>query len=526
MLTKLTGTSDPVQQLAAIEHDLQKMEHAYMEKLREGAYDSLSCYTEYMTPDEPPARHHEFMCDHLEAVERREPDVLRSTMSCPPGHAKTKFFSRMFPSWYLGRNPKDKFLAGGHSQSFAENELGKPVRALIQDERYQTVFPNVSLNPNWKAAGNWRLNNPRGGYVCKGVGQGIAGFRGNCGVIDDPFGSREDANSKIIRLKARNWLFSDFRLRLLPNSPLLIVATRWHMEDLIGVVEQMTKEGKGIPWKIINLTALIETEEEMANDPLGRGMNEPLWPDYFTLDELLELKATLPSSDWWALYKGHPRSPEGEVVKDSWFRRYKRLPVNGLGPDGSHMRGVKRVTISVDCANKATTRSNPSCIQVWIEDMHKRHYLAQNIVEKLEYIDLERKINDTARTWDASTIIVEDAGNGTTYIEKNRGYAPAAVVAIPTGNKSKEWRFDAVTPMIEGGEVWIPENKSEPWLEHYLDELLAFPNAPNDDQVDATSQYLEWARKKGHYGSRKLKGVNNTNKATRKKFTRSALLGR
>ena len=475
-----------------------------MEKLRDAAYDSLSCYTEFMTPDEPPAPHHEFMCAHLEAVESRQ--ILRSTMSCPPGHAKTKFFSRMFPSWYLGRNFKDKFLAGGHSQSFAENELGKPVRALIEEAKFGEVFAGVELNPKWKAAGNWRLNNNRGGYVCKGVGQSIAGFRGNAGVIDDPFGSREDAHSKIIRERVKKWLFADFRLRLLPNSPLMIVATRWHLEDLIGVVEQLTKEGRGIPWEIINLPAIIETEEEMALDPLGRDMGEPLWPDYYTRAELLEIKETGDQTDWWALYKGQPRNAEGNVVKNAWFRHYDRLPVNGLGPGGIIERGVKRITVSVDCANKATTRSNPSCITVWVEDMRRRHYLADVIVEKMEYVELEQRINEVARRWEANTIIVEDAGNGTTYIEKNRGTAPAPVVAIPTGNKSKEWRFDAVTPMIQGGEVYVPKKDAADWYDHYMSELLSFPNAPNDDQVDSTSQYLTWARSASSYGTRDLKG--------------------
>jgi len=514
----MTKTGDAARQLDALEYRIETMEQDYYGQLADSAHDSLSCYTEFMTPDEPPASHHEFMCDHLEAVERR--DVLRSTMSCPPGHAKTKFFSRMFASWYLGRNPKDKFLAGGHSQSFAENELGKPVRELILEEKFNVVFPNVTLNPKWKAAGNWRLNNNRGGYVCKGVGQGIAGFRGNCGVIDDPFGSREDAQSALMRLRAKNWLFSDFRLRLLPNSPLMIVATRWHQEDLIGVVEELTKLGKGIPWEIINLNALIETEQEMIVDPLGRSLMEPLWPDFYTIDELIEIRDTSAQTDWWALYKGKPRNAEGNVVKSKWFRRYDVLPSNLPGPDGIIQRGVKKVTVSVDCANKATTRSNPSAITVWVEDMHKRHYLAEVIVRKMEFIDLEKAINDTARKWEATTIIVEDAGNGTTYIEKNRGYAPAPIIAIPTGNKSKEWRFDAVTPAIEGGEVFIPRQGRADWLEHYLDELLTFPAAANDDQVDSTSQYLSWARSNNVYGTRKLKGTNQKGRGGKRKGAR------
>lgn len=481
------------------------LEKDFLIELKEAAPESLSCFIEFMTPDEPPARHHEFMCDHLEAIERR--DILRATFSMPPGHAKTKICSRYFSAWYLGRNPNHKYLQGGHSQNFAETEFGRPVRDIITDPKFQQVFPGIRLSSSSKAGGNWRLHGLRGGYVAKGVGQSIAGYRANCAGIDDPFGSREDAQSAVIRERTRAWLFTDFRTRLLPFSPLFIVATRWHQEDLIGMVEQYSKNGKGIPWTIINLNAIIETEEEMLADPMGRDLGEPLWPEFYGLDELLELKSTLPQMDWWALYKGKPRNEEGNVIKATWFRRYKRLPINGI-IDGQYVRQIRRVTVSVDCANKATQRANYTVATVWIEDTQRRHYLAHVERRRVELPELIPMIENLATHWGAHQILVEDAGAGSQYIQLRRGLAPCPVVAVETSNKSKEFRFDACAPMIEAGEVYIPDKTlGLAWLEPYEEELLSFPNGSSDDQVDSTSQYLAKSRVRGNYGARKIKGV-------------------
>ncbi|MBT8411275.1 MAG: hypothetical protein KJP02_05700, partial [Octadecabacter sp.] len=428
MLTNLTQTTELEGQFRALVEMLDRTEHRYGEILREHAYDDLSCFVEYMTPEEPPAAHHEYMCDVYMRIERRE--ALRGAVSMPPGHAKTKFFSRYGPAWYLGRNDRHIYLQGGHSQNFAENEFGRAVRQIIADPKFQSVFPGVDLHPRWQQSGNWYLRNGVGRYVAKGVGQGISGYRGNIGGIDDPFGSKEDADSPAMRMRAKNWLFADFRSRLLPSAPLWIIATRWHEDDLIGYVEKLTAEGKGIPWEIINLNGIIETEAEMATDPLGRSLMEPLWPDFYTIDEIMELKATLPSRDWWALYKGRPRDVEGEAVKSGWFKRFARHPWNRQNEDGSVDRVVRRVTLSVDCALKATQRSNPTAIGVWVEDMKRRHFLVEVKCERLEYPDMEKAINDLALKWGATAVLVEDAGNGTTFVKQNAGRWPHSVIAI------------------------------------------------------------------------------------------------
>ena len=93
-------TSEPSRWLEAVSNELGTTTETYLSLLKGMAPNSLSAFVEFMTPEEAPARHHEFFCDKLEAIERR--DLLRATFSCPPGHAKTKFCSRYYPAWYLG----------------------------------------------------------------------------------------------------------------------------------------------------------------------------------------------------------------------------------------------------------------------------------------------------------------------------------------------------------------------------------------------------------------------------------------
>lgn len=502
---KLTQTTDLTKQIACLWDMKARTEAAYHEKLRLAAPDNFSCFVEYMTPEEPPANHMEYLSSKLEASYRR--DIPRMTVSMPPGHAKTKYCSRMFPAWVLGNQPYWKYLQGGHTQQFAENEYGKEVRNIINDPRLGDVFPELALSTRSTAAGNWRLSNLRGGYVCKGAGQAIAGYRAHAGGIDDPFGSREDAESPLIRNRVGRWLFADFRTRFLPGSAFFIVATRWHIDDLIGRVEQMTKDGRGIPWEIINLNGLIETEAEMAADPLGRDLGEALWGDYYTTEHMLELKATLPAADWWSLIKGVPIIAEGNMVQQKWFQRFTKIPRDIVDDQGRIVeKNVRRITVSVDCANKATQRANYSVATVWIETLAGHHYLVHVARKKLELTGLIRLIEDTATQWKANVILVEDKGHGTAYIQQRAGKAPAPVIAIPV-DAGKEMRFDRVTPIIESGVVYLPQ--SAPWLPEYEAELLAFPNGTDDDQVDSTSQYLEWSAKRIMGGTQKLKGTSH-----------------
>ncbi len=333
-----------------------------------------------------------------------------------------------------------------------------------------------------------------GSYLTRGVGQGIAGFRAHCAGVDDPFASREDAESQLIRDKVFDWFSADFTTRLLPNAPMFVVATRWHSDDLCGRIEEMNRDGKGLPWFVVNLPAIAVDDD----DPLGRLPGEPLWPEFYTLEHLLNLKATLPSRDWNSLYQGKPVDEEGGVIQGAWLKRYKSLP-----PKAEQ----RRITVSVDSAIKAGERNDFTVVGVWIEDFHNNHYLAHVDRSKMEFAAMVSKVESVASAWGATSILMEDKGSGTQYIQTRSDKAPCPVIAISVNNDSKEFRMDGVSPMFEGGKVWVPERSEKGWHADYEAELLGFPNAKYDDQVDMTSQYLNWARIRQGRGTQKLQGM-------------------
>ena len=483
-LTRLSQTDALDGQLRALDTYLEQTTALHREMLRLASRDDLTAYAEYMNPDEPPARHHIWLCERLHQVASKE--MMRLMVSMPPGHAKSTYCTHLFPSWYLGNNPTHKYLQGGHTQTFVEKEFSLRVRNYIERPEFGEIFDGITLSKRSYAMDKWMLSNGKGSYTAKGVGQGISGVRCNISGVDDPIASREDANSPTARKKLMDWFIDDFKTRSLPKSPIFVVATRWHPDDLIGQLEEQNKEGRGIPWEIINLPAIA-----LKDDPLGRPIDEPLWPDFYTLEELNDTKATMSSQAWNSLYMGSPVDVEGGLLDFSKIERYDKLP---------DLKTVRKITCSADCANKDGQRHDFTVITVWYHCEDGRHYLVDVIRKKVTFNPLVKLINATAVRWNADQIIVEDKGAGTQYIQTQGGgdgeprKAPAPLLSISTDNKTKEFRFDGVTPMFSAGEVVLPKNAI--WLAEYELELLQFPNSKHDDQVDSTSQYLSTVRVK------------------------------
>jgi predicted phage terminase large subunit-like protein len=528
-LVRLSNSTNFDTQINALdeieERATEELEAAWAELARDNYID----FYEYCVRDEgfTCSPHQTLIGEMLMAAERRE--LMRGMISMPPGHCKSTHCSHHFPAWYLGRNQKAKFLQAGHSQDFVANEIGAKVKSIIDTDDFRRVFPGVRLRQDLRAKDAWGLSNMKGKYVAKGVGQGISGFRGNFGQVDDPYKSRKDAESQTIRDSTFKWYSDDFATRLLPGSPLFIVMTRWHSDDLCGritdreekerreelekqqaeiadAVGQADGQRKTYKFEIINLPAIAEDE----NDVLGRRIGEPLWEELFDLDALANLRADMTAASWNSLYQGTPMDVTGGAILPEWFKRYDALPSKG---DQSQPNQIRRTVISVDSANTAKERSDYTVIGVWIEDVNRNHYLADVIRKQVEFNDMCVLIDQTAKRWERITgridaLLVEAKGNGLAYVQlKASGGAPAPLIAIEVGNTDKEFRFDKVSPMFESGAVHLP-NRSL-WLADYEKELIAFPNGKNDDQVDMTSQYLDWARKKGRRGTKKLGGTGH-----------------
>lgn len=433
------------------------------------------------------------------------------------------YASRLYVVWRMGRNPNLQVIGGGHGQTFVENEFSYKNRQTLRSAPYQRVFPGVVVDHTKSAKGQWALAGHKGQYVAKGVGQGVHGFRANFIVVDDPYAKVEDAESATHREKVKTWFITDIGTRLLPGGKIFLIMTRFHEEDLTGTLLELNKEfPEDKRYYHAEAPAICYDPE---NDILGRRLGEVLW-DFYPISEFIDKRVGQKYQRYALIYQQIADASSDESISGH-FKYYKRPPYEteealAEAREAGHVdketgrvipqirQYFRRIIVSVDTASKDNERADFTVAQVWGQTGDHKNYLLDQKREKVEFTNLIGLIERLARRWNADAILVEDKGNGTSYIqarqpEGQRRLAPCPIVPIKTpANQGKVFRFDEVTPLIEAGEVYLPEEAE--WLDLFIREVGQFPEGNKDDQVDAMSQALRYLKgKKSRYGSKKVK---------------------
>jgi hypothetical protein len=286
--------------------DARKLLELQLEQWRRQCRNSFIsfCIEALSARDEVPALHHRLICSELEALARGK--CKRLMILAPPGSAKTTYTSRLFPAWYFAFRPRSSIIAVSHTQELSETNSGF-VQRIIRDNGDTLGYTLAN-----DAKGRWYTSNSCG-YLAGSVGSAILGFRANVAVIDDPIKSRQEAESETSREHTWTWFTNDLLTRLTPDGAIILIATPFHEDDLMGRLQRL----QGEEWRVLRLPAVAEGDD----DPLGRKEGEPLWADdqYGYGQRLLEIQAAAEregrSRDWYAQYQGRPRPPEGAMFK-------------------------------------------------------------------------------------------------------------------------------------------------------------------------------------------------------------------
>lgn len=292
---------------------------------RRAARLSFVEFCRYLFPDEPPATHHEVICQALDKVVSSE--IRRLMIFQPPGTAKSTYSSVRFPPYYLGKFPNKNIISGSYGEGLATS-FGRKVRNIVDSNDYHDLF-ETTLAEDARAKGEWETKDG-GTYFSCGVGSGVTGRRSDLGLIDDPTKGQKDADSPTVREDTWNWYKSDFFSRLKPDAAQILIMTRWNEDDLGGRIlpddwngESGEFEGfDGQIWTVISMPA-----EARENDILGREVGEWLWPDYYRPDVWEEIKRVQTNNGkdfrvWGSLYQQTPQPDVGVFFKREWFERY------------------------------------------------------------------------------------------------------------------------------------------------------------------------------------------------------------
>ena len=441
---------------------------AYKEAVeREKAQADFMAFVKMMWPSFIHGRHHALMAKKFEEIASGK--LKRLIINMAPRHSKSEFGSFLLPAWFLGKFPEKKVIQCSNTAELAVG-FGRKVRNLVGSDIYKKVFPDVDLRADSKAAGRWDTSGG-GSYFAIGVGGTVTGKGADLLIIDDPHSEQEAKLAQgdpTVFDSVYEWYTSGPRQRLQPGAAIILIMTRWSDKDLTGKILRNAKDEN--EWEVIELPAIM---------PSGN----PLWPEFWSLKELLALKEELPPYKWNAQYQQTPTGEAGAIVKREWWRRWER----------DRPPACEFIIQSWDTAFTKNERSDYSACTTWGVFHLNEDPSDVNIIlldafkDKWEFPELKQEAMRSYKEWEPDAFIIEaKAAGGPLVYELRRMGIPVSEYTPSRGN-DKFARLNSVTDLFASGKVWAPDTR---WADEVIEEMARFPNAEHDDLLDSSVQAL------------------------------------
>lgn len=361
----------------------------------------------------------------------RQGKIRRLIVNLPPRSLKSHAASVVFPAWLLGHDPTMQIICASYGQELADKHA-RDCRTLMAAVFYRRLFPNTHLSLE-KQSVNEFMTTAQGFRMSTSVGGVLTGRGADLIILDDPL-KPEEALSEPRRNAVNQWYDHTLvtRLNNKETGVIIIVMQRLHQDDLVGHV--MAQEN----WEVLSFPAISE--------PLG-----------------FDDRATNRHRILLVYYEPSDLPPRFTFVLQSW-----------------------------DTANKSGELNDFSVCTTW-GAIREGKYLLSAFRRRLNYPDLKRAVLEQARQHHANIVLIEDKASGTQLIQDLRfeGLYGVRAYEAPTGT-DKILRLYAQTAEFESGRVLLPRSAS--WLEAYKSELTTFPGSKYDDQVDSTTQALDYLK--------------------------------
>jgi len=389
----------------------------------------------------------------------------RLILSVPPRHGKSRLSSIGTSVWALDRWPQYNVAITSYGADLSEDFSAKVRDQIMQnpDKLAVRIRKDASRIDRWKTTKG-------GGMIAIGVGGPFTGRGANIIFVDDFIKDYKEAMSKTTREAIWNWFTSVVFTRLEPGGSIIIVATRWEEDDLIGRLLRTQGEN----WEYIRFPALAE-----PGDILGRAPGEALFPERYSADWLLGQKTLLGTKQFDALYQQDPRSASSKLTDKKWLRKTPTLP------HYSRLRWV-RVWDLAATADGGDYTCGTLCA---VDDTYKVLYIAhiardQMSPQKVE--ELVKKVAEADGPGVGVYIEQEPGASGVALIDHfRRNVIPKGYVvhAVPS-TKKKVVRAQPMIAGAESGRVYLVEGD---WNKVFEDEFDKFPTGDNDDQIDGAA---------------------------------------
>jgi predicted phage terminase large subunit-like protein len=388
----------------------------------------------------------------------------------PAQHGKT-WAAEDFIAWVAGKNPDLKTIYTSYSENLGTMRNHNP-RRTIKSPTYRGIFRDTRIGEKgWQASsGLIEYVDHTGSFRNTTVGGPITGLEQHLGVVDDPVKGRAEANSRLVRDRTWNWFVDDLLTRFASRSALLVIMTRWHVDDLLG---RLIRKERNV--RTLAYPAIAEEDDGY------RRKGEALFPALKPLDFLLERKNLMSQASWEAEYQQHPYLVGGGMI-----------PIENLRTIPFFDRSM--VLKSVLACDKAGTEGGDGAYTA-IVLMHQlkdgRFVIADVVRGHWSALTRETTLKQLAQYhWDSLNryttnfmvaVEMEPGSGGKESAEATvRNLAGFNVIADRvTGNKVT--RADPFAAQVQGNNVYLLAGS---WQADFLDEAESWPNstAPRSDR--------------------------------------------
>lgn len=464
------------------EEDLELYTEYYASQARE----SVWAYRKFMDPGMiegwwPREVSHKLQLFYKRLKAGKRPKLV---LEAPPQHGKSRGLID-FCAWVAGKDPDLRQIYASFSR-----DLGVIANTGMQKQfdnpNYNLVFPGTTISRSNVVTGVGRAKRNssfmefvgrKGSFRNTTVNGQITGKGLDFGIIDDPIKGRAEASSKVQRDKAWNWLMDDFFTRFSDEAGMILTATRWHVDDPTG--RFILKFPNCI---VLRYPAISTQGDDRPYDPrMSPGI--PLFPEFKSLDFLLERKGASTRSSWESLYQQSP------IVEGGGIFPVERVKVVRARP---RMDDIKKIVRYWDKAG--TTDAGAFTAGVRILELHTGGWMIDDVVRG-QWGAFQRETNIKA-TAERDAAMFGDYVVWT-YVEQEPGSggkeSAERTIANLAGHKvyadrvtgNKEVRAEPYAAQWQAGNITLLH--SDRWNDDFLDEHEAFPSAKYKDQVDASA---------------------------------------
>jgi predicted phage terminase large subunit-like protein len=422
-----------------------------------------------------PNWHLQVMAEYLHAVETG--DIRRLIINMPPRYLKSLCISVAWPAWLLAQNPAKRIIVASYASALSIKH-SLDCRELLSSPWYRLIYPQTELLHGQNEKHKY-MTTQYGFRLATSVGGAVTGEGGDVLIVDDPLNPSQ-AQSRLFRNLANRWFEQTFSSRLNDKRKggIVVVMQRLHPNDLSGYLQE-----KG-NWEVLELPAIAEHTRHFFLKQVDYRIHEGECLHAAREDRqmLAQTRHEMGSYAFLAQYQQQPISLIGGLIKAQWLQRYETR----------NLPETLEITQSWDTAIKAGAQNDPS-VCMTIGRAGGKDYILEVVRDWLEYPQLKRLICTQAEKWQPQAILIEDKASGQSLLQDLRHQTRLPVIpCLPVGDKLT--RFAAFTPLFEAGYIALPYHAS--WLQECEQELLSFPEAVHDDQIDSISQYLAWQRRR------------------------------